>query len=183
MLTNTTESVTADGQPHRRTAARAAKRGGGRFRCLAAALLVAIAAIALPTPARAQMTPAHCNPSDPLELWCATLTVGFDPTAATIYGYFDPLNYSGTPGRKGSLSSLQFTYKGVTYTLDDLSIDTSRLLKNTRIGLFSWPSCVSRPPPDNGAHGDTAVPTRGPATPAAGDQGHLASRFRNRTKL
>ena len=31
---------------------------------------------------------------------------------------------------------------------------TSRLLKNTRIGLFSWPSCVSRPP-DNGAHGDT----------------------------
>ena len=23
----------------------------------------------------------------------------------------------------------------------------SRLLKNTRIGLFSWPSCVSRPPP------------------------------------
>ena len=70
------------------------------------------------------MTPAHCNPSDPLELWCATLTVGFDPTAATIYGYFDPLNYSGTPGRKGSLSSLQFTYKGVTYTLDDLSIDT-----------------------------------------------------------
>ena len=30
----------------------------------------------------------------------------------------------------------------------------SRLLKNTRIGLFSWPSCVSRPP-DNGAHGDT----------------------------
>ena len=124
MLTNTTESVTADGQPHRRTVARAAKRGGGRFRCLAAALLVAIAAIALPTPARAQMTPAHCNPSDPLELWCATLTVGFDPTAATIYGYFDPLNYSGTPGRKGSLSSLQFTYKGVTYTLDDLSIDT-----------------------------------------------------------
>ena len=31
---------------------------------------------------------------------------------------------------------------------------SSRLLKNTRIGLFSWPSCVSRPP-DNGAHGDT----------------------------
>ena len=43
MLTNTTESVTADGQPHRRTAARAAKRP---VRCLAAALLVAIAAIA-----------------------------------------------------------------------------------------------------------------------------------------
>ena len=33
--------------------------------------------------------------------------------------------------------------------------EASRLLKNTRIGLFSWPSCVSRPPPDNGAHGDT----------------------------
>ena len=26
-------------------------------------------------------------------------------------------------------------------------IRPSRLLKNTRIGLFSWPSCVSRPPP------------------------------------
>ena len=30
----------------------------------------------------APMTPAHCNPSDPLELWCAILTVGFDPIAA-----------------------------------------------------------------------------------------------------
>ena len=59
--------------------------------------------------------------------------------------------------------------------------DTSRLLKNTRIGLFSWPSCVSRPPRQRCARGH-AVPTRGPATPAAGDQGHLASRFRNRTK-
>ena len=26
-------------------------------------------------------------------------------------------------------------------------VGSSRLLKNTRIGLFSWPSCVSRPPP------------------------------------
>ena len=60
--------------------------------------------------------------------------------------------------------------------------DPSRLLKNTRIGLFSWPSCVSRPPRQRCARGH-AVPTRGPATPAAGDQGHLASRFRNRTKL
>ena len=59
---------------------------------------------------------------------------------------------------------------------------TSRLLKNTRIGLFSWPSCVSRPPRQRCTRGH-AVPTRGPATPAAGDQGHLASRFRNRTKL
>ena len=57
---------------------------------------------------------------------------------------------------------------------------SSRLLKNTRIGLFSWPSCVSRPPRQRCARGH-AVPTRGPATPAAGDQGHLASRFRNRT--
>ncbi len=62
------------------------------------------------------------------------------------------------------------------------STRSSRLLKNTRIGLFSWPSCVSRPPRQRCARGH-AVPTRGPATPAAGDQGHLASRFRNRTKL
>ena len=61
-------------------------------------------------------------------------------------------------------------------------VTPSRLLKNTRIGLFSWPSCVSRPPRQRCARGH-AVPTRGPATPAAGDQGHLASRFRNRTKL
>ena len=61
-------------------------------------------------------------------------------------------------------------------------VGPSRLLKNTRIGLFSWPSCVSRPPRQRCARGH-AVPTRGPATPAAGDQGHLASRFRNRTKL
>ena len=60
------------------------------------------------------------------------------------------------------------------------ALRANRLLKNTRIGLFSWPSCVSRPPPPTTGH---AVPTRGPATPAAGDQGHLASRFRNRTKL
>ena len=39
-----------------------------------------------------------------------------------------------------------------------------------------------RPPRQRCARGH-AVPTRGPATPAAGDQGHLASRFRNRTKL
>ena len=31
----------------------------------------------------------------------------------------------------------------------------SRLLKNTRIGLFSWPSCVSRPPPTTVRTGDT----------------------------
>ena len=66
--------------------------------------------------------------------------------------------------------------------LSDVWGRPSRLLKNTRIGLFSWPSCVSRPPRQRCARGH-AVPTRGPATPAAGDQGHLASRFRNRTKL
>ena len=32
---------------------------------------------------------------------------------------------------------------------------SSRLLKNTRIGLFSWPSCVSRPPPTTVRTGDT----------------------------
>ena len=38
------------------------------------------------------------------------------------------------------------------------------------------------PPPDNGAHGDTLSRRGGQRHPAAGDQGHLASRFRNRTK-
>ena len=54
MRDDSRKSVTADGQPHRRAAARAAKRGGGRFRRLAAALLVAIAASALATQATAQ---------------------------------------------------------------------------------------------------------------------------------
>ena len=56
------------------------------------------------------------------------------------------------------------------------------VLKNTRIGLFSWHHACHPPPRQRCARGH-AVPTRGPATPAAGDQGHLASRFRNRTKL
>ena len=54
MRDDSKKSVTADGQPHRRAAARPAKRGGGRFRRLAAALLVAIAASAFGAPALAQ---------------------------------------------------------------------------------------------------------------------------------
>ena len=81
----------------------------------------------------------------------------------------------------GTIAKVTATTLDVKQTKDDKTI-SSRLLKNTRIGLFSWPSCVSRPPRQRCARGH-AVPTRGPATPAAGDQGHLASRFRNRTKL
>ena len=76
----------------------------------------------------------------------------------------------------------QFLFGGHLETgplLERLSL-ASRLL-NTRIGLGMAIMRVT-PPRQRCARGH-AVPTRGPATPAAGDQGHLASRFRNRTKL
>ena len=59
-------------------------------------------------PALAQMTPAHCT-SDPLELWCASLTVGSTAT--------DTLGYASTGG---SLTRTLFTHKGVTYTIGQL---------------------------------------------------------------
>ena len=62
------KSVTADGQPHRRAAARAAKPGDGRFRRLAAALLVAVAASAFGAAAWAQNV---------TELWSSTNTLSF----------------------------------------------------------------------------------------------------------
>ena len=105
-----------------RTKSRPARRRPRRV-ALAWAVLALLGLLARPSPALAQ---THCNPSDPLELWCATLTVGFDALAVNIFGYFDLANYGGGPGRKGSLSQSQFTYKGVTYTLDDLSIDKGR---------------------------------------------------------
>ena len=84
--------------------------GGARFRRLAVSLLVAVAASAFGTPALAQMTPVHCT-SEPTELWCATLTVGF-VSDYDLYGYIrDDI---------GSLSQTQFTYKGVTYTITEL---------------------------------------------------------------
>ena len=54
------------------------------------------------------MTPAHCT-SDPLELWCASLTVGSTAT--------DTLGYASTGG---SLTRTLFTHKGVTYTIGQL---------------------------------------------------------------
>ena len=49
----------------------------------------------------------HCNPSDPYEVWCATLTVASN-TSATDYGF--------AIGNYGSLSPDRFTYNGVTAT-------------------------------------------------------------------
>ena len=82
--------------------------GGDRFRRLAASLLVAIVASAFGAPALAQITPAHCT-SDPLELWCASLTVG--STAAGTLGY---------ASTEGSLTRTLFTHQGVTYTIGQL---------------------------------------------------------------
>ena len=62
---------------------------------------------------------AHCRPSDPLEIWCASMTVGLNE------GYVG----TGTGTDYGSLSPNGFTYKGTTYTIliltgiaDDLSL-------------------------------------------------------------
>ena len=95
-LAHATASVARDATERARAAGagkglawvRACANGGARFRCLAASLLVAIAASGFGAPALAQMAPAHCTPSDPLELWCATLTVERAEGRISVwYGY------------------------------------------------------------------------------------------------
>ena len=73
-----------------------------RFRRLFAALAVALAASAFGAPALAQ-TPAHCNDLDPLELWCASLTVG-SHGGGTVLGYNRSSSY-------GSISPETFPYR------------------------------------------------------------------------
>ena len=53
---------------------------------------------------------AHCNASDPLEVWCATMTAGGEP-----FGY-------DSRAGLGSLSPNQFPYKGTPYTVIVLTI-------------------------------------------------------------
>ena len=73
-----------------------------RLRRIASAFLILLLAGAAVLPARAQ-TPAHCNPADTNEIWCATMTVGFDDPD---YGFID--------GVTGSVSPNLFTYNSVT---------------------------------------------------------------------
>ena len=87
-----------------------------RLRHIASAFLILLLAGAAVLPARAQ-TPAHCNPADTNEIWCATLMVGFDDPD---YGFID--------GVTGSVSPDQFTYNGVFHAPDYLIYSDSRLL-------------------------------------------------------
>ena len=66
---------------------------------------------------------AHCNPSDPTELWCGNLTVGtVSSGSATAFGY--SLVFS-TPF--GSVAPLTFTYGGATITVTQLGYNGNRL--------------------------------------------------------
>ena len=59
---------------------------------------------------------AHCRPLDPLEIWCASMMAG--ARAADSAGY---------TGTVGSLSPLQFTYKGTGYTVNSLLISSRKV--------------------------------------------------------
>ena len=63
----------------------------------------------------------HCNPSDPYEVFCATLTVAFDTP-----------DYGFAIGNYGSLSPESFTYKGVTHRIGALYYSGSQLFFTTQ---------------------------------------------------
>ena len=65
----------------------------------------------------------HCNPSDPYEVWCATLTVASN-TSATDYGF--------AIGNYGSLSPDRFTYNGVNHRIGTLNYSGSQLFFTTQ---------------------------------------------------
>ena len=97
-----------------------AAAGGGWFRRLAASLLVALAASAFGAPALAQ---THCDSSDPLELWCATLTVGTTSQSGFTYtGYAIADNDNSIPAF-GSIAPNTFTYRTATISVDILEYE------------------------------------------------------------
>ena len=64
----------------------------------------------------------HCRSLDPLELWCASMTVGTRTVSGTnLYGYIDLATDIG------ALSDTQFTYESVTYTINDIHVEDSTL--------------------------------------------------------
>ena len=65
----------------------------------------------------------HCNPSDPYELWCATLTVASN-TSATDYGF--------AIGNYGSLSPDFFIYNSDTHRIGTLNYSGSQLFFTTQ---------------------------------------------------
>ena len=68
--------------------------------------------------------PSHCNPSDPLELWCADLTVASFMLSGSSTAY---LGYNNFETPVGALTETQFTYSGVPYTVDFFAYSTEVL--------------------------------------------------------
>ena len=74
-------------------------------------LLAALASAAFTVPAVAQSVPILCDPSNSLELWCGTMTVGVSPTKG---------GYSRSEGL-GAIAPGSFTWRGVTVNVTELS--------------------------------------------------------------
>ena len=101
-------------------AGRSRAGAAGRFRRLAASLLVAIAASALGAPALAQ---THCDSSDPLELWCATLTVGTTSQSGFTYTGYAIADADNSIPAFGSIAPNTFTYRTATIGVDILEYE------------------------------------------------------------
>ena len=88
---------------------------GARLCLITWAFLSFLLAGAAVLPARAQ-PPAHCNPADTNEIWCANMVVGFDDPD---YGFIDHVTGSVTPNL--------FTYNGVSHAPVYLNYNDSGL--------------------------------------------------------
>ena len=64
---------------------------------------------------------AHCNPSDPLELWCATMTVG--TTSQSGFTYTGYAIADNTIPAFGSIAPNTFTYRTATISVDILEYE------------------------------------------------------------
>ena len=94
-------------------------------RLLYGGLLVLALSLAAPPPAQAQVA---CEPSNPNEVWCATMTVGeWDSAGHPVSGFTKPgfPHHSGVDGADGagSLSDNAFTYGGQRYEVEYIEHD------------------------------------------------------------
>ena len=99
---------TSSGDRHRRFAMR---------RAIASIALMVLTAVGAAGLAHAD---THCDATDPLEVWCATLTAGTITTAGTTAGY----GFADLATDVGELQTARtFTHEGVSHAVDQLFID------------------------------------------------------------